>query len=272
MPTLSPASVRFAVLHRPLSQFRREHAMPSILTASDGTIVLPHHLWRYLINSPVSATHLLLVNNTTTFIHAPIVRLKSRHLAEMLKGGIDDVISLDVPFPDTFPTVLRYLYTGDIDIRISATLRTLATARRLRVDCLYVRCVDLLCGNACDVDAWDGIEEVELDVGVATDLMDACKKDARARVFVVVGLSAQRNREVMQAVRHRAAEWVESVTEEVKEALAEHWYWKRILRVVVGRGPSRMAGTFALEDDQAREEAREEVARRRRVSERTADR
>ncbi|KAJ3165489.1 hypothetical protein HK101_000224, partial [Irineochytrium annulatum] len=173
-----------SVLERSLAILKFQRSQPSILTDESGEFILPDESLSGLLNSAVSSTHVLVVNDRSAyFVHAPILARRSAFFASMLEGAFQEatehVVHITCPCPGpAFDASLAYLYTVELACAADQTIGVLMNARYLAVDKLIKRCVDKM--GTEDVrsktGAWSKLDGVGVDVELTGRLLDAVIK------------------------------------------------------------------------------------------------
>ncbi|KAJ3195051.1 hypothetical protein HK101_001245 [Irineochytrium annulatum] len=160
------------------------------LIGEDGSLKMPQTMRASLINSVVGASHVLVVNSSAVyFIHGPILARGSAFFASLLAGrfkeGKEDVLRVVVPFPDGFPQALVYFYTNDSGSRFYKDIpKLLANARYLAADMLVKLCIQELGG--APLQHWGGLDNIDMDVQLAADIMDATLEKAPSNYVAAV--------------------------------------------------------------------------------------
>ncbi|KAJ3193905.1 hypothetical protein HK101_003885 [Irineochytrium annulatum] len=151
----------------------------------DESILIPKSRWGKLVNSAVSATHCLVVNNSAVhFIHGPIVRRRSRTLGRLVdkarEGDDDDdrdIIHIKLPYPSQFSKCLSYLYAGRIQTFKKDLLHVLDNAVVLGAGKLVSACIEQI---STQPGVWRRLNEVSsMDLELATQLLETVAEENR---------------------------------------------------------------------------------------------
>ncbi|KAJ3189039.1 hypothetical protein HK101_008992 [Irineochytrium annulatum] len=184
MAAAAPGSVsrKRILLDGALKLLRCQKSISSVLVdPATGDLQTPKRDHRHLFNNPLSASHILVIDEGLSgagargraadddwggalfYVHAPILKARSTFLAKMIEESAHkdedssyiEVLDIRVPFVDCFPEELMYFYNPSKFLTEPQDLpRHIANARALAMEDLYETCVSKLGNKPFNSRAW----------------------------------------------------------------------------------------------------------------------
>ncbi|KAJ3189558.1 hypothetical protein HK101_008907 [Irineochytrium annulatum] len=217
---------------------------PSDLIDTNGTINLPIADWPSMINSPIGATRVLVVNNASVyFVHDPVLKRGSALFSNMLDGRFKEggakVLRVEVPFRAQFWEVLSCLYLDEVPPLYPTDVpMTLANARYLAMDKLTKGCIRKL--STASLKSWSDLNKIPVDIQLAEELINCVwrlKKnqfdEAMEKLAVLAEFREGPSRnQFSEAVKRRVNKLIQILDKHKVERMSMTFAGKRILTMM----------------------------------------